>query len=204
MDSVYIRASESVLVNNHEVLLKDIITIQASDPKLIQQVGNIHVYTFKKDTPAEIIISIMTIINLILKHYPNLEIDNIGEIDVIVKFEPKSKQERLKEIFFTIFLCLVAFIGGGYAIMAYNTDIGAKELFNYLSMLFLGDPKKGTFCLSITYAIGLSTGLIIFFNHLGNKKLTKEPTPLEVQMRLYEQDVYTTMVKDGARRNKNL
>lgn len=204
MNSIYINASQCVLVKNHVVLLRDIITIQSSDQKLANQIGNIHIYTFKKETQAEIIVSIMTIIDLILQDYPNLDIVNIGQTDVIVKFQPKSKGEKLKEAFFTSFLCCTAFIGGGYAIMAYNTDIGAKELFNYLSMLFLGDPQKGTFCLSVTYAIGLSLGLILFFNHLGNKKLTKEPTPLEVQMRIYEQEVYMTTIKDSTRRNENL
>lgn len=204
MNSIYINASQCVLVKNHVVLLRDIITIQSSDQKLANQIGNIHIYTFKKETPAEIIVSIMTIIDLILQDYPNLDIVNIGQTDVIVKFQPKSKGEKLKEAFFTSLLCCTAFIGGGYAIMAYNTDIGAKELFNYLSMLFLGDPQKGTFCLSVTYAIGLSLGLILFFNHLGNKKLTKEPTPLEVQMRIYEQEVYMTTIKDSTRRNENL
>lgn len=204
MNSVYISASDCVLVPRHVVLLKDILIIQASDPKMINQIGNIHIYTFQKETPGEIIISIMTVIDLILQNFPDLDIVNIGETNLIVKFEPKSKWEKIKEIFFTLFLCFVAFIGGGYTIMAYNTDIGAKELFNYLSMLFLGDSQKGTFCLSITYAIGLTFGLILFFNHLGNKKITKEPTPLEVQMRLYERDVYTTITKDSARRNEIL
>lgn len=204
MNSIYINTSDCVLVKHNIVLLKDILSIQTSDHRLMNQIGNIHIYTFEKETPEEIIISIMTIIEIILQNYPDLEIKNIGEADIIVKYEPQNKWENLKEIVFTIFLCLVAFIGGGYTIMAYNTDIGAKELFNYLSMLFLGDSQKGTFCLSVTYAIGLTFGLIIFFNHIGNKKLTKEPTPLEVQMRLYERDVYTTVVKDNARRNNNI
>ena len=201
MNTIYVNAQDCILVKEKKVLLKDIVSIQGINKSNVNQIGNIPIYTFKHDNSSEIIVSITTIIDLILQAFPETNIVNLGETDCVVKYEPKSKREKYKEIFFTFFLCIVAFIGGGYTIMAYNTDIGAKELFNYLSMLFLGDSQKGTFCLSITYAIGLTFGLILFFNHLGNKKLTKEPTPLEIQMRLYERDVYSTLIKDGARRN---
>ena len=88
--------------------------------------------------------------------------------------------------------------------MAYNTDVGAKELFMNLSMLFLGNPKAGVVCLTIAYSIGLTFGMILFFNHLGGRKLTSDPTPLEVQMRLYEKDISTTIIKDISRRGESL
>lgn len=204
MNSVYINVSDCVSVKKNSIFLKDILTIQSADKKITNQIGNIHIYTFQKVEPTELVVSVMTIIDLILKNYPQLEIVTLGETNLIVKYEPESKGKRFKEHFFTVFLCMVAFIGGGYTIMAYNTDVGAKELFNYLSMLFLGDSRSGTFCLSVTYAIGLTAGLLLFFNHLGNKKLTKEPTPLEVQMRLYERDVYTTIAMDSTRNNESL
>ena len=99
---------------------------------------------------------------------------------------------------------MVAFFGGGYAIMAYNTDIGAKELFTNLSMLFLGNAKTGVVYLVIAYSVGLTIGMILFFNHLGGKKLNSDPTPLEIQMRLYEKDISTTIIKDVSRRGESL
>ena len=95
-------------------------------------------------------------------------------------------------------------LGDVYKRQAYNTDVGAKELFTYLSMLFLGNPKSGVLWIAIAYAIGLTAGMLLFFNHLGNKKITSDPTPLEVQMRLYEKDVSTTIIKDVSRRGESL
>lgn len=88
--------------------------------------------------------------------------------------------------------------------MAYNTDIGAKELFTYLSLLFLGNSKTGVLYIAIAYSIGLTFGMLLFFNHLGSKKLTSDPTPLEVQMRLYEKDIGTTIIKDVSRREESM
>ena len=204
MDSAYIKADQCVLVNNERVLLKDILSIYTDDKKSTNIIGNIHLYTFDKETGGQLTVSIMIIIELILKECPNVSVNNIGEPDFIIKYEVPNKHEKIMENLSTIFLCLVAFVGGGYAIMAYNTDVGAKELFNYLSMLFLGDSQRGTLCLSITYAIGLTIGMIIFFNHLGNKRIWKDPSPLEVQMRLYERDTNTTIIKDANRNNKSM
>ncbi|MGN0494752.1 MAG: stage V sporulation protein AA [Lachnospiraceae bacterium] len=204
MDTVYIKASQCVLVKNERVLLKDILTIYTNNKTLTNTIGNIHLYTFDTKTGGQLTVSIMKIIELILEECPDIDIDNIGEPDFIVKYEVQGKYDKFKKNISTLFLCFVAFIGGGYAIMAYNTDIGAKELFNYLSMLFLGDAQKGALYLSVTYAIGLTIGMITFFNHLGNKRITKDPTPLEVQMRLYESDVSSTIIKDMNRNKESM
>lgn len=204
MDTVYIKASQCVLVKNKRVLLKDILTIYTNNKALTNTIGNIHLYTFDTKTGGQLTVSIMKIIELILEECPDIDIDNIGEPDFIVKYEVQGKYDKFKKNISTLFLCFVAFIGGGYAIMAYNTDIGAKELFNYLSMLFLGDAQKGALYLSVTYAIGLTIGMITFFNHLGNKRITKDPTPLEVQMRLYESDVSSTIIKDMNRNKESM
>lgn len=202
METVYIKSPQSVLVTNHRVLLKDVLTIYTNKKSISNSIGGLHLYTFEKKDRLSV--SIMKIIELIHTNIPEVEVVNLGEADFIILYDPPSKAEKIKEGLFTFFLCVIAFVGGGYAIMAYNTDVGAKELFTFLSMLFLGDAQKGTLCLSITYAIGLTVGMIIFFNHWGSKRLSKDPSPLEVQMRLYERDVNTTIIKDMSRRDENM
>ncbi len=204
MESVYIKAEQCVLVKKEYVSLRDILTIYTTDNSLKNKIEHIHLHTFDKGKNQQLTVSIMKIIELILEQVPDAQISNIGEPDFIIQYEYIRKIDKIKEVVSTIFLCLVAFIGGGYAIMAYNTDVGAKDLFTNLSMLFLGNAQKGVFCLSVTYAIGLTAGMILFFNHLGNKRLSKDPTPLEVQMRLYERDVSTTVIKDMSRNNESI
>lgn len=56
----------------------------------------------------------------------------------------------------------------------------------------------------IMYSVGLVVGILIFFNHFGKKRFTVDPTPMEVQMRLYENDIQTTLVEDAARRKNEI
>ena len=45
-------------------------------------------------------------------------------------------------------------------------------------------------------------GIILFYNHIGKRRITKDPTPIEVEMRLYEKDVNETIIDNAARMNK--
>lgn len=202
--TVYVKAPQCIQIKEPVVTLKDFLTIYTSDTQLEKEIQSIPFYEFEKDKNGQIIVSILKIIETINQHFPDVDVENLGEGDFILSYQPQSKFEKIKETACAVFICLIAFFGGGYAIMAYNTDVGAKELFMNLSMLFLGNPKAGVVCLTIAYSIGLTFGMILFFNHLGGRKLTSDPTPLEVQMRLYEKDISTTIIKDISRRGESL
>ena len=51
-------------------------------------------------------------------------------------------------------------------------------------------------------AAGLAIGIILFFNHAGKIKLNDDPTPFEVQMRLYERDVNDTLMINAGRKGE--
>ena len=44
----------------------------------------------------------------------------------------------------------------------------------------------------------------MFFNHFGKKKFSVDPTPLEVQMRTYENEIQTTLVENASRKGEEL
>ena len=44
-------------------------------------------------------------------------------------------------------------------------------------------------CFKFPIRIGLGLGMILFFNHVFKKRLNEEPSPLEVEMFNYQQDL---------------
>ena len=58
--------------------------------------------------------------------------------------------------------------------------------------------------LQVGYCIGLAVGIIIFFNHFGKKKITKDPTPIQVQMRKYANDIDTVFIENAGRKGNNI
>ncbi len=201
---VYIKAPQCVELQHTNIVLGDFLTVYSPNQQLQQQIVSIPFHNFHTNQKEQLIVSILKIIELIIVEFPNAELQNLGEEDVIINYTPISRSAKLKEFAFTAFICFVAFFGGGYAIMAYNTDAGAKELFTFLSMLFLGNATSGVSYLIVTYSIGLTLGMILFFNHIGHKKLTSDPTPLEVQMRLYENDLSTTIIQNADRLGEHM
>lgn len=94
----------------------------------------------------------------------------------------------------TAMVCAVTFFGGAFSIMTFNTDVDTSGLFSQLYRQFTGELSTGHTILEFAYCVGIGLGVVIFFNHFGHYKLTQDPTPMEVQMRVYEDDVNRTLI----------
>ena len=99
---------------------------------------------------------------------------------------------------------IISFIGAAFSIMAFNNDVGTTKMFSQIYELVTGKTNSGFTILELTYCIGLIIGILTFFNHFGKKKFTVDPTPMEVEMRLYENDIQTTLIETYSRKEKEL
>ena len=104
----------------------------------------------------------------------------------------------------TAFVAAVTCFGAAFSIMAFNNDVDVTKLFGQIYELVTGQETGGFTILEITYSIGITAGILIFFNHFGKKRFTEDPTPMEVQMRLYENEIQTTLAEDAARKGAEL
>ena len=68
----------------------------------------------------------------------------------------------------------------------------------------MGYPSDGYSILEVSYSVGLAVGIILFFNHVGGRRLTKDPTPIEVEMRTYETDVNKALIETADREGKSI
>ena len=58
--------------------------------------------------------------------------------------------------------------------------------------------------MELMYSIGVVIGILVFFNHFGKKRFSVDPTPMEVEMRLYENDIQTTIIENYSRKEQEL
>ena len=56
----------------------------------------------------------------------------------------------------------------------------------------------------VGYSIGLPVGILLFFNHFTSWKFSLDPTPLEVEMRLYEENVNKTLIQNEERKEDDI
>lgn len=201
---VYLKIEQSICVNHEVVFIEDIGSMYCQDKEVLKQIKRLELFRFKKGEEGREIYSILSIIEKIKKKYPQIEIENMGETDFLLYYKPPKKENKWILWLKITGICVLSFFGAGYAIMTYNNDVSTFKVFELLERLTLGKVDQGVGVLSITYSLGLTIGILIFFNHAASKKLTSDPTPFQVQMRLYEQDVNNTFIKGASRKGEEI
>ena len=78
------------------------------------------------------------------------------------------------------------------------------EVFTEVYRMAMGAEPGGLNTLEVFYSLGLAAGIIVFFNHVGGRRLTKDPTPVEVSIKNYETDVDKTLIEQAGREGKEL
>ena len=96
-----------------------------------------------------------------------------------------------------ILVAIIVFFGSAFTIMTFHVDIGIQKVFERFYVQLMGVDKPMVTELEISYSIGLAVGIVVFFNHISKKKLTKDPTPIEVEMKKYNQDLIHTKVAES-------
>ena len=205
-ETVYLKIDQNVLVYDRRVTLGDIASITSSNEAMVRQLKQKKLYTFQEPTKPgkrskiqREIFSILKIIEAIHEDYPNAEIDNQGEADFIVEYRKEPAQAQWISVCKSVLLSVIVFFGGAFTIMSFNNDIGITELFGKFYYQVMGAESSGFTELEISYCIGLAIGILVFYNHFGKKKITPDPTPIQVQLRKYEQDVDTTFIQNAGR-----
>lgn len=146
--------------------------------------------------------SIIDVIKLIKKEFPDATIINLGETNSVIEYSPKLiKKNICFEIFSVVFVCMILFMGASTAIMSFHTDADIYKVFKNYYKIFFGVEIDNPKIIVIPYSIGLASGITIFFNHLFGKQVTRDLTPIEVEISLYENDIYETTV-DLLEKNK--
>ena len=68
----------------------------------------------------------------------------------------------------------------------------------------MGATKPHITELEISYSIGLAVGIIVFFNHVSKKKITRDPTPIEVEVKKYNEDLINTKVAEAGEKGHTI
>ncbi len=136
------------------------------------------------------LISVMDIIEKINRAFPGATVVNVGETDTVVEYrDPREKENRLWTFIKAAAVTVMLAAGSATAIMSFHSDAQMSKVFENYYYIFFGEHAKNPAVIHLPYSIGLAVGIIVFFNHFSGKKLTKDPTPIEVEMSVYEQQV---------------
>lgn len=199
-DTLYIQTDMNILIKHPHVYLQDIARLSCSNSKVLNRLRVLPVANLNPDTPGRYTMSVMDLVDLIQKKEPDLDITPLGELSFILTYQPPGKPQMIFEILKVVFISLASFFGAAFSIMTFNTDADVGTLFKQIYQQVTGNVSNGFTILEISYSIGLAAGILFFFNHFGRKKFSADPTPMQVQMRQYEDNVNTTLLEESSRK----
>lgn len=202
---IYIQPEQSAYLNHSKIVVKDLCSVFCRNKTIEQAVSQIEIYRFREKKEGKVTLSSLYLVEKIMEKYPQSEVRNLGETDSILYYKnPSEENSPLVQKAKIFFVGITCFFGMGISIMGYNNDVDMSKVFSQLYEVFYGVKPEGPTLIELFYSIGLAAGIFLFFKHIPGKKVTSEPTPIQIQMRLYEKDVNQTILLDDSRKGEKL
>ena len=172
MDVVYLKFEAKIQTDQEKIYVSDVAEIVCRNDQKKEQIRNIAIHSF--GIPDRDVVTALYIVNEIEKQVRDVVVVPLGTENIILERIKNKQPSRLFEIVKVVFVSMVCFFGTGFTIMAFHNDIGIRGVFEQISSLITGTEGLGVMILEISYAFGLTAGILLFFNHIGKRRITKE------------------------------
>ena len=201
---LYLKAEQNAEVMDRRVCVKDIASLYCADDKISAKAKSLKVHQFGEKEKKRQAVSILWVIELIERECPGVSVENIGENATLIELVDVKRHKGPVQMLKLVFVSMISFFGTGFTIMAFHNDISINKIFSRIYEMVMGHPSDSYSILEVSYSIGLAAGNILFFNHIGGRRITKDPTPIEVEMRIYETDVNKALIETADREGKTI
>lgn len=204
VNTVYLNLKEITEVRKKDVFLKDVATVYCSDTVIQNKCLAAKIKTIRDDRCCRYVEDSFDVIRILEAIDPSIQVNNVGQTAFIISYHSPERPHLIWQWIKTIFVCLISFSGAAFAIMTFNNDVSAPQIFQETYKMVMGQESDGFTIIELSYSVGLAFGILVFFNHFAKWKVTTDPTPLEVEMRLYEDNVSKTIIQNDGRREQGI
>jgi len=183
---LYIRMRRAIHIKRGtSVRLGDIAQFIAP-PEHENALAQLVIYRPNRRDGNRVLIDMIMIIGKIKAAIPNLQIEQYGEPHTLLIVESGPVKPNMLLV---AAVWLLLFVGSGLTIMNFHADVSMLEVHQRIYELLTGRRNAHPLLLQIPYSIGIGAGMILFFNHWFKKRFNEEPSPLEVEMFMYQESL---------------
>lgn len=202
--TVYLNLREMTEVYEKDVFLKDIADVYCSDAAIKNKCLSLKVKTIRGGKACRFVGNALAVIEQLESQDSRIQVSNVGKVDFVVNYKPPKPPGLIWQWSKTIFVCILCFCGAAFAIMTFNNDVNVQDVFSEVYYLVMGRESDGFTVLEVSYSFGLALGIILFFNHFAGWKVSADPTPLEVEMRMYDENIGKTVIQNSGRKEQDV
>lgn len=184
--TIYVRLRHRVQVKPDATVTIGQIAQLSTSEQIAEVIKKLVVHHVTKKDKNIVVIDAMKVIDQIRKKFPNSDIQTVGPAQTIVEIVIK-KGKYSAALFVAVWFLL--FVGAALTMMNFHEDVSMREVHQRIYTMITGEEVSKPLLLQIPYSIGLGLGMILFFNHFFRKRINEEPSPLEVEMFNYQQDL---------------
>ena len=198
--TVYIQLKKRIQLPQGKVItLGDIANVQSAE-EFMKLLFELELVAPNKKDGNLLVLDLMRIIPAIKQVIPGAQIEPVGQHHTIVEIVKAPKKPSFAMF---ILVWLLLFFGSALTIMNFHADVNMQEVQIRVVEMITGTRDEHPYLFQTSYSIGIGIGMVVFFNHLFKKKWNEEPTPLEVEMFLYQENIDQFVVAEEYKRMNN-
>ena len=141
------------------------------------------VYKITAHDKTHVVIDVMKVIEIIQQKASHLQINLLGSGQTLVEI---IYEKKTHPIFSGLYGCYFSLSG---PIIYFHEDVSMQQVHQRLYYMITGEFNAQPLLFQIPYSLGLGLGMVLFFNHVFQKRINEEPSPLEVEMFQYQQSL---------------
>lgn len=201
MKQLYISIPQRIQLDKSDVTIGDFAQVIAADKKLEAAVKKVPFLKLKENNIE--VKGIVDVYELLTKQFGDLNIVNLGETEFILEKKTQKKPNKAFEYVRVAVVCGIVYLGSAFSVMTFNEDGCVRDLLDMLYKSIMGKENESGIALELAYSLGITLGILMFYNHVFRKKKITDPTPIQVEMRQYEMDVNETTIINKDRESGN-
>lgn len=194
---VYVKPTKQAkVVGKPKVLVKDLAQLEG-EKQLVEQLLPLEVIRLKEGQEQKVYASFLDIARAIRKAHPGVTLECVGELDTVIMYQPQQQKSKKSVEFLKVaVVCFVLFWGSMLTLMTFHNEASIPEVFANIHQLLTGEETARPLVLILSYTAGIALGIGCFFNHFGKKKLTDDPTPVQVEFVSYKKQIDDAIVDE--------
>ena len=184
--TIYLRMKRNLDLNEYKQLKLGDVSHIAAPTEIKNILEEKLIYRITEKDKNVVIIDAFLIIDSILSEYDDLEIQSVGPAQTVIRITAKNKKTNP---LMAVIIWFLLFIGTAMTIINFHYDVSMQEVQQKLHFILTGKKNEFPLWIQVPYSLGLGVGTLLFFNHWFTKRFNEEPSPLEVEIFNYQQEL---------------